>query len=186
MRPQESYIRQPIRSLQTMLRVIAQSDEQQPSVIPDGIYGNQTMKAVTAFQRNNSLPATGITDQATWEAIVAVFEPALVDAAPAQPLEILLNPGQVLKAGDREANVYVLQAVLQVLSDAYSSITPPNHNGLVDEATVFSIRTFQELAGIPQTGEADKGTWKQLALHYPLAANLNRREKENPVNYTDM
>ena len=85
MRPPESFIRQPIRSLQTMLRVIAQSDERQPNVIPDGIYGNQTMKAVTAFQRNNSLPATGITDQATWEAIVAVYEPALVEAAPAGP-----------------------------------------------------------------------------------------------------
>ena len=174
MRPAESFIAQPIRSLQTMLRVIAQEDGRQPSLIPDGIYGNQTMQAVTVFQRNNGLPPTGITDQATWDAIVAVYEPAAVRLGPAQPLEIILEPGQTLRRGDQSPNIYVLQAVLQVLSDAYSSITPPTHTGILDEATFISIQTFQELTGLPQTGEADKLTWRQLALHYPLASN-NRR-----------
>lgn len=174
MRPTDSFIAQPVRSLQTMLRVIAQEDDQQPSVIPDGIYGNQTIRAVSAFQRNNGLPSTGVTDQATWEAIVSVYEPALVRVGPAQPLELILHPGEVIRRGDRVPNVYVLQAVLQVLSDAYDSITPPTHSGILDEATAFSIQTFQELTGLPQTGEADKVTWKQLALHYPLASN-NRR-----------
>lgn len=174
MRPSETFIAQPVRSLQTMLRVIAQEDERQPSLIPDGIYGNQTIQAVTAFQRNNGLPATGVADQATWEAIVSVYEPAAIRLGPAQPLEIILEPGQVLRRGDQAPNVYILQAVLQVLSEAYISITPPTHSGIIDEATVISIQSFQELTGLPQTGEADKLTWRQLALHYPLAAN-NRR-----------
>jgi peptidoglycan hydrolase-like protein with peptidoglycan-binding domain len=174
MRPAESFIAQPIRSLQTMLRVISQEDGRQPSLIPDGIYGNQTLQAVTAFQRNNGLPATGIADQTTWEAIVAAYEPAAVRLGPAQPLEIILEPGQVLRRGDKTPNIYVLQAVLQVLSDAYDSITPPTHSGILDDATFISIQSFQELTGLPQTGEADKITWKQLALHYPLASN-NRR-----------
>ena len=174
MRPAESFIAQPIRSLQTMLRVISQEDGRQPSLIPDGIYGNQTLQAVTAFQRNNGLPATGIADQTTWETIVAAYEPAAVRLGPAQPLEIILEPGQVLRRGDKTPNVYVLQAVLQVLSDAYDSITPPTHSGILDDATFISIQSFQELTGLPQTGEADKITWKQLALHYPLASN-NRR-----------
>ncbi len=174
MRPAESFIAQPIRSLQTMLRVISQEDGRQPSLIPDGIYGNQTLQAVTAFQRSNGLPATGIADQTTWEAIVAAYEPAAVRLGPAQPLEIILEPGQVLRRGDKTPNVYVLQAVLQVLSDAYDSITPPTHSGILDDATFISIQSFQELTGLPQTGEADKITWKQLALHYPMASN-NRR-----------
>jgi peptidoglycan hydrolase-like protein with peptidoglycan-binding domain len=179
MRPVESFIAQPVRSLQTMLRVIAQENGQQPSLIPDGIYGSQTMQAVTAFQRNNGLPATGITDQATWEAIVAIYEPAAIRVGPAQPLEIILEPGQVLHHGDQAPNIYILQAVLQVLSDAYDSITPPTHTGILDDATVISIQTFQELNGLPQTGEADKLTWKQLALHYPLASNNRRFAKPN-------
>ena len=178
MRPPESFIRQPIRSLQTMLRVIAQIEEKQPSVIPDGIYGNQTIRAVTAFQRNNGLPTTGITDQATWDTIVAAYEPALMEAEPAQALEIILSPGEVIGKGSNSPHVWVLQAVLQVLSDTYGSITPPNHSGIVDEATIFSIQTFQEMAGLPETGEVDKMTWKHLALHYPLASNVTKQSKD--------
>ena len=36
------YIGKPIRSLQTMLRVIAAADEAIPQVVPDGIYGPDT------------------------------------------------------------------------------------------------------------------------------------------------
>lgn len=174
MRPAESFIGQPIRSLQTMLRVIAKDNDQQFNVIPDGIYGNQTVRAVTAFQRDNGLPVTGIADQLTWETIVSVYEDAAVRTGPAEPLQIILDSGEELRRGDQNPNIYILQAVLQVLSDAYSSITPPAHTGILDDATVISIQTFQELTGLPQTGNADKVTWKQLALHYPLAAN-NRR-----------
>lgn len=171
MRPPESFIAQPVRSLQTMLRVIAQEDARQPSLIPDGIYGNQTTVAVSAFQRNHGLPVTGVTDQNTWEQIVTAYEPALIRVGPAQPIEIILHPGQVIRRGDREPNVYLLQAVLIVLSETYSSITPPGMSGVLDEATAASIEAFQALSGLPETGELDKVTWKQLALHYPLAAN---------------
>ena len=39
MRPAESFIEQPVRSLQTMLRVLAEDDQRLPTVVPDGIYG---------------------------------------------------------------------------------------------------------------------------------------------------
>ena len=66
MRPVESFVGQPIRSLQTMLRVIAQHDPAHPDIIPDGIYGPETVAAVSAFQQLHALPVTGITDQNTW------------------------------------------------------------------------------------------------------------------------
>ena len=69
MRPNESFIGQPVRSLQTMLRVLAEQDERQPSVVPDGIYGPNTVTAVSAFQRRSGLPVTGITDLATAESL---------------------------------------------------------------------------------------------------------------------
>ena len=66
MKPGESFVEQPIRSLQTMLRVIAEDDPRLPDLVPDGIYGQTTMQAVTAFQRLYGLPITGIADQNTW------------------------------------------------------------------------------------------------------------------------
>jgi peptidoglycan hydrolase-like protein with peptidoglycan-binding domain len=154
-----------------MLRVIAQEDKNQPSLIPDGIYGPQTGAAVSAFQRNHGLPVTGVTDQETWDQIVERYEPALVRIGPAQPLEIILEPGQIIRRGESQPNVYILQAVLIVLSEIYKSITPPGMNGILDEATAAALEAFQTLSGLPRTGELDKVTWKQLALHYPLAAN---------------
>ena len=79
MRPGESFVGQPIRSLQTMLRVLAENDERYLPLIPDGIYGPETTRAVTNFQRQHGIPVTGITDQITWDAVVAAFEPALVE-----------------------------------------------------------------------------------------------------------
>ena len=183
MRPPESFIGQPVRSLQTMLRVIAQEDARQPNVIPDGIYGTQTTTAVSAFQRNHGLPVTGVTDQPTWEAIVAVYEPTLTRVGPAQQVEIILHPSQVIRRGDREPNVYIVQTMLIVLSQVYGSITPPSMNGILDEATSAALDSFQALSGLPQTGELDKVTWKHLALHYPLAANRVRTEENTEASY---
>ena len=172
MRPNESFIGQPIRSLQTMLRTIAQTDDQVPSVIPDGIYGRDTINSVSAFQRKAGLPVTGITDQNTWDTVVTYYEPALIEVQPAEPLEILLNPGQIIRKGESNPNVYVLQAVLMVLSETFSSITPPSMNGTLDLATSNSLSSFQQLNRLPMTGELDKKTWKHLSHQYPLAVTL--------------
>ena len=177
MRPPESFIGQPVRSLQTMIRVIAQNDTDQPSLIPDGIYGNQTTAAVTAFQRNHGLPVTGVADQITWEAIVAAYEPALILAGPAQPLEIVLDSGEVLGRGSDDPDIYIVQAVLTVISNAYGSVTPPGSSGILDESTSAALISFQEMTGLPQSGELDKSTWRQLALHYPLAAERAKNSK---------
>ena len=171
MRPNESFVGQPIRSLQTMLRVISESDDQQPSVIPDGFYTGDTVKAVSAFQRRAGLPATGVADQDTWDAIVPVYKDALVEVGEAEPVRIILNPGQVIRKGEEHPNIYLVQAILQVLSDAYDSISSPGFNGILDIPTASSLSSFQELSQLPVTGELDKKTWKQLARHYPMAAN---------------
>ena len=172
MRPGESFIGQPIRSLQTMLRVLAENDDSYEALIPDGIYGNATMSAVSKFQRKHGLDVTGITDQDTWDAIVAEYEPALINVDEAQSIEIVLNPGQILRRGERNTNLYLVQAILMALSDVYESIPKPTMTGLLDEITADSISAFQLLSGLPMTGQVDKRTWKHLALHYPLASNL--------------
>lgn len=176
MRPNESFVGQPIRSLQTMLRVIAQQDAGQPSVVPDGIYGADTRNAVTAFQRRSGLPVTGIADQQTWEAVVAAYQPALVAVAEAEPLNIILNPNQALRRGERSPNLYLVQAILIVLSQVYGSITEPAVTGILDIATANALSAFQELSLLPVTGELDKMTWKHLALQYPMAANIQTQK----------
>ena len=175
MKPEASFLNQPIRSLQTMLRTLAEFDSRYETLVPDGIYGAATRSAVSKFQRLHGLPATGITDQQTWERVVAEYEPALIQIAEAQMLDVILEPNQVVRKGERHPHIYIVQAILAVLQDAYASIGPVSHTGMLDEATSNAIAAFQGLSGLPMTGNLDKLTWKALALHYPHAAQITDR-----------
>lgn len=174
MRPRESFIGQPVRSLQTMLRVLAEDDEDLLSLIPDGIYGNQTRQAVTAFQRKYGIPVTGVVNQSTWERIVAEHTPALVRLRPAEPLRPILNPNQVIRRGESHPYLFLVQSMLTTLAEIYGSLLAPVITGILDEATAEALASFQYLSALPQTGELDKITWKHLALQYPLAVNLQQ------------
>lgn len=175
MRPPESFIGQPIRSLQTMLRVIAENDPSHVRIVPDGIYGPETVRAVSTFQRKHGLPVTGMTDQATWEALVAVYEPALVEQDEAYFLQIILNPGQVIRRGERSPHLYLVQGMLLALNERYGSIGELTVTGILDAPTSDALAAFQQLSGLPMSGNLDKQTWKHLVLQYPLAVNWQSR-----------
>lgn len=181
MRSDESFVEQPIRSLQTMLRVLAEDDPRLQTVVPDGIYGAATMNAVSAFQRHQGLPITGIVDHTTWDLIVLLYEPALIRVGKAAPIEIILDPGQVFRLGDSSPYIYLLQSMLTQLSKDHPTITPPGHSGIMDELTVSSLSCFQKLTDLPATGEFDKITWKHLVHHFTLNAHHNATT--NSANY---
>ncbi|MBQ7768417.1 MAG: peptidoglycan-binding protein [Oscillospiraceae bacterium] len=179
MRPGESFVEQPIRSLQTMLRVIAEEDTRLPTVVPDGVYGPTTMQAVSAFQRQYGLPVTGITDQATWDQIVSIYEPALIRISPAESIEIIMEPGEVFRLGDSNAYIYLLQSILTQLSNDNPTISPPDHNGVLDDPTSQALAAFQLLAGLPPTGELDKITWRFLSKQFTLSAHKQANKRNN-------
>lgn len=187
MRPPESFIEQPVRGLQTMLRVLAEDNPRQPTVVPDGIYGPSTMNAVTAFQRENGLPVTGIVDQVTWDLIVERYEPALIRVDKAQEIEVIIDPGQVFRRGDSSPYIYLLQSMLTQLSKDNPTIEIPTHSGIMDDETIRSLASFQRLAGLVETGEFDKITWKHLVLQFTLNAHhhaaLHRRTDNHFINY---
>lgn len=176
MKPAESFIGQPIRSLQTMLRVISEFDGTVSTVVPDGIYGKETSAAVTEFQRKAGLPPTGITDQRTWEEIVAVYDDALISIGKAEPIEILWDPNRVYISGDSGPTILLAQSMLLYLSQIHEPIPAPGHNGTLDGDTVRSISAFQEINALPLTGNLDKKTWKYLSRQFTLHTNLRTGE----------
>ena len=171
MRPLESFIEQPIRSLQTMLRVIALDQGKAPYLVPDGIYGPTTMYAITAFQRQNGIPPTGVTDKNTCDQIVPQYLDAAARLGTAQPIEIIMNPGKTYSAGDSSPYLYLLQGMLAELSDDHPSIPRPSLDGVMGPQTVAAVKGFQKLSGLPETGDADKITWKNIALQFTLNAH---------------
>jgi len=179
MRPEETFIEQPVRSLQMMLRILAEDDKRLPTVVPDGIYGPKTMQSVSAFQRQNSIPITGITDQLTWDLIVSSYEDAIIRIGKAEPIQIIMDPNQVFKSGDRSPYIYLLQSMLTQLSQDHPTIASPGHSGTMDTDTISSVSAFQSLSGLPVTGEFDKITWKHLVLQFIL--NAHNAETQNKM-----
>jgi len=171
MRPDESFVGQPIRALQTMLRTIAQVDENQINVIPDGVYSQQTADAVRSFQENMGLAPTGTVDQNTWEKIVETYRPARTEVYPAEPVYINLNPGKSFRRGDRHHHISLIQAMLQLLSRVYSQFPDLALTGEFDAPTEKAVTLLQDLSGLPVNGILDKITWKHLVLHHALAAD---------------
>lgn len=182
MRLGESFVEQPVRSLQTMLRVIAEDDRRLPVIIPDGIYGPSTMIAVTAFQRREGIPITGIVDENTWTQIVAAHEPALIRVGKAEPIEVLLEPGQIIVVGESNPYVYLLQGMLAQLSKDHTEILLPGFGGVLDSGTSDSLKGFQKLAGLPITGTLDRITWHHLARQFALNAARNNATIINENN----
>lgn len=179
MKPAESFISQPVRSLQTMLRTISQVDPEQLSVIPDGVYSQQTAEAVRVFQRNHKLPQTGTADPDTWDAIVAAYRPAQIEASPAEPIFITLNPGQTFRLGDRHHHITLVQAMLRLIAKSFPGFPDPELTSVFDQSTAEAIQALQLLAGLEADGILDKTTWKHLVKHHATAADrLERRRNE--------
>jgi len=177
MRPAESFIGQPVRSLQTMLRVISEYDGSIPTVVPDGIYGRETVNAVTEFQRMTGLPATGVTDQTTWERIVTVYDDALISVGKPEPIEIIWDPNKIFLPGESSPYLYLAQSMLLYLSEIHEPIDTPSTTGMLDNQTARSISSFQQLNSLIPTGTLDKKTWKHLSKQFTLHANAETFKK---------
>ena len=152
----------PIHDLQTMLRTVVPEQ----GLGRDGIYGTETRDAVKAFQRQQGLPENGETDEATWHALVRDFKYKEVLRAPAEPLQIVLQPFQVISLGSDNLHVYLIQGMLNALGQLYLDIPTLPMTGILDEATAEGLRWLQRNSGQKETGELDKHTWRNLTHQY--------------------
>lgn len=167
----KSFYNQPIKSVQVMLQTIAHADSEYASVIPDGIYGPETVEAVATFQRNQGMPATGTVDQTTWDRIVDVFESAEIELAQASAIQIDMPCGLAYQKGEHNFNIQLAQSMLQALSERYQCICAPAISGMLDDATTASIEELQAMCNLPVSGQIDKRTWDALVRFYPMAVS---------------
>lgn len=160
----------PIQALQIMLRRVLPGTQYRTRLVPDGIYGEQTRGAVSEFQRQNALPVNGEVDLATWNVLVPVYRSALVTGGKAEPLQIVLQPEQVIRSGDVNTHIYIIQALLAALGRFYLGLPLVRVTGRHDEATVKAVVWLQKRAGLPTDGHVDKHTWRFLVHLYRLAS----------------
>ena len=154
----------PIHDLQTMLRTVMPEQ----GLGRDGIYGNETHEAVKKYQAMQGLPTSGVTDQATWDALVKDYENAHVLRSEAEPLYIILQPYQKLERGSKNLHLYLVQGMLKALAQLYYDMPAFAVTGTLDEPTARALIWLQKGAELPEAGELDKHTWRHLAKQYRI------------------
>ena len=87
-----------VRQLQFMLRVLSEYVNDIPPVTEDGIFGQQTLNAVEAFQRFAGLTVDGIVGPATWSALYDRASALIGNANVLSPQ----YPGSPLRLGDSD------------------------------------------------------------------------------------
>lgn len=156
-----------IRELQRYLRGIQRSVQGYSNVPVDGIYGRDTELAVRSFQQSVELPATGIVDRVTWEALFASYQ--TVEYLNASPYSVYVyRQGQPpLTVGTQNDAVFMLQIILHQLQSRYPDMpavdTP---EGIYSVNTADAVRSIQHRSGVRETGVTDKATWDRIIALY--------------------
>lgn len=161
MREPEFYLGRPVRSLQSMLRQISDTDSRVLPVIPDGYYGPSTFASVRSFQQLYGLPPTGEADLVTWDTIAAVFQQTALERFP-PVLQPIWGITQTVKPGEFNYHLYLVQGMLAALAHFFPALETPIVNGTLGDATAHGLQWIQAAAGLPETGFLDSLTWNFL------------------------
>lgn len=81
-------------------------------------------------------------------------------------------PGNNLSEGSRGQKVLQLQEQLNRIAKAYPAMPTISEDGIYGPATAGSVRTFQSIFGLPQTGIVDYPTWYKVSEIYVAVSRI--------------
>lgn len=169
---------QPVRGLQYMLRRIALVDEYLPLLVPDGIFGEETLEAVMLFQREMHPPVTGVVDQDTWDAIRDRWNQAEQILGEARPVRVYPAGNRRVEPGTANEFMIVPQTMFQVLSTHLDGIAAHDTDGVHGPESSRNTRWLQRAAGLRETGVMDRRTWDMLSRLYEIFVEKGERTQE--------
>jgi peptidoglycan hydrolase-like protein with peptidoglycan-binding domain len=170
-----------IRQIQQLLREISFFDENIERVVPDGIYGDQTRRSVESFQRANNLYVTGEVDNDTWDKIFEVHEEIQTNNK-RNILISVINEEQIpFNVGDRDASLYVVQAMILALSDEFDNIDAVTVNGIYDEETQKAVEVIQIISGLDPNAQIDREFINALSELYMTYITRDHVENSDTI-----
>ena len=154
--------------LQQRLRNISKVHKDVPSVIPDGIFGEETENAVRAFQRKFGFSETGVVDFEIWDRINEEGKRAIFVLSDPNQVISIKNEDLPLVIGQIGREVHTLNLMLRRLGELYSNFRFENTGDEFTAETEREVRKWQKIIGHDVSGEVDKLTWNRLSEHYLL------------------
>lgn len=158
-----------IRNLQEYLRHLSYHSESINPVPIDGIWGDDTRRALIAFQNENNLEPTGTADRETWELLKERYDLSVAQNSP--PAALALFPrvprDYVIREGEDGLLVYIVRYLLNELSRLYyfpEIALLGNYDGQIANV----VKDFQRRNYIEASGNVDRETWDAMAVQHNL------------------
>ena len=81
-------------------------------------------------------------------------------------------PGYDLEVGSYGESVLTIQEQLNTISESYPAIPRVSEDGIYGNATANSVRIFQSIFNLPQTGVVDYRTWYRISEIYVAVTRI--------------
>jgi len=156
-----------VKLLQYYLKVLSYYDRRVPDTEIIGVFGENTYRAVTSFQKLFGLEPNGVVDNLNWNILKSMFD-KLYSMLPESTFTENAEdyPGTSLKRGAEGRNVLLLQKYLNKVSPVFDSFPKTAVNGVFDVETENAVIRFQNESGIKPSGIVTSTTWNALAQLY--------------------
>ena len=154
-----------IRQIQRALRILHKNGEDITIVYEDGIFGEETERAIIAFQAQNGLAANGTVDYDTWVLLMEKANDYIRKNAEPFPIFPYVSDEESSVLPEEEGKaIWFLQAMLIAIAEKYSGIDGVVLNGINDEATRNAIRYIHKCGeGENCSGSLTQKTWNSVA-----------------------
>ena len=162
------FYKESVRQVQVYLYDISRVDPDILRVNPDGIYGETTVRSVTAFQKKFGLTPNGRVDYQTWKKLSSEHERAdliLSPPMPISPFSQQLKSGEI-KIGDRSELIRIVKIMLKSIGASYPYGEDLSDDDVFDLDTERAVRDLQFINGIDASGIINKETWNALSRAY--------------------
>ena len=164
-----------ILEIQRILRGIDYLDGTLSPIRLTGNYNEETRQGVSNFQKKYGLPITGEVDLTTWQLLQTVNRVLNESTQLARAVYILPREEEyTIYPGLADDVVYVIQHMINVLSQEYDTFFPLEFTGIYDEATENNIREFQRKNLLDESGNIDPITFNRLADEYERLNSYNQ------------
>lgn len=149
-----------VQLMQCCLSLLSYFDDMLPGPSSGGEFDPQMEASVRAFQEQEGLPADGIVNRQTWNALLCAYDQTIASIPP-RYLEASeeIYPGKFLAPGQSGREVEILQLFLDEAAEKTPAIPAVNVTGVYDEQTETAVRAVQELEGLPVNGVTGPSTW---------------------------
>ena len=182
-----------VRAIQSRLNTVANNYPAIPKISPvDGDFGEETERAVKAFQRIFSLTPDGVVGKGTWYKLVSLSS-AVLRLSELNSKGLTLEqfnqqfPG-ALRLGDSGLGVEYVQYLLSAISWYYSQVPAVTIDGEFGESTRQSVIAFQKAFSLDPDGIVGETAWQELVRVFlaiePYFKQAIRENKINPGQFS--